>query len=155
MGVSVTVLDIDPDLEPDIQASVENMPLKENAFDVSVCCQVLEHLPFERFTVALKEIRRVTRSHLVLSLPDNNRFFNFKLQLGSFNNALQGSIPRLRPKPIGKSRYDQMGHFWEIGFRGYGLSKVKTVISDSGWRLLEHRRVPDLAWHSFFYCSAL
>src|SRR4051812_7896702 len=41
--ISITTLDIEPGLRPDVVGSVIALPACDEAFDVSVCCQVLEH----------------------------------------------------------------------------------------------------------------
>src|SRR6186997_2442925 len=69
-GVDVTSLDIDPGVHPDVVGSVLALPFEDKKFDVTLCAEVLEHLPFEEFPKALSEIRRVTRRAVVLSLPN-------------------------------------------------------------------------------------
>ena len=60
-NVQVTTLDIQADLKPDVLGSVERIPLPDHSFDISICCQVLEHLPFDQFETCLKELHRVAR----------------------------------------------------------------------------------------------
>lgn len=153
MGIEVFVVDIDPDLAPDLVASVDNMGLADNSFDVCICCEVLEHLPFERFAGCLNEILRVTRDRLVLSLPDIRRFFCIRLRCARINLERQVSLPRLRTSTVPRSRIEQYGHHWEIGYKGYGVGRIRQVISEAEWRLLECRRIPDLPWHTFFYLA--
>src|SRR5258706_10905902 len=69
-GVEVKTLDLDPELKPDLVGSVTEIPLEDDAADAVVCCQVLEHLPFEQLAPALSEMGRVTRRAAVISLPD-------------------------------------------------------------------------------------
>ncbi|MEE3368090.1 MAG: methyltransferase domain-containing protein [Planctomycetota bacterium] len=45
-GIQHTSIDIDARLNPTITASVLDIPLEDNLFDVAVCFEVLEHLPF-------------------------------------------------------------------------------------------------------------
>ncbi len=54
--ISHTAIDIAEDLHPDYVGSVTEMPFKDKQFDVVVCGEVLEHLPFTEFLPALKEI---------------------------------------------------------------------------------------------------
>ncbi len=68
-GIEVKTLDIDEDLKPDFIASVINMPLANDSFDVILCAEILEHLPFKDFKKALLELKRVTKRYTVLSLP--------------------------------------------------------------------------------------
>ena len=60
-----------PDLKF-VQGTVYELPYKNSSFDLIVCTEVLEHL--EDPTKALKEILRVSRKHLIISVP-NEPFF--------------------------------------------------------------------------------
>jgi len=66
-------LDIEAAAAPDVQADVERLPLKDSAFDVVVCLEVLEYVRLP--CVALSEMRRVLRAGgtLVLSTPFMHR----------------------------------------------------------------------------------
>ncbi|NOY35618.1 MAG: class I SAM-dependent methyltransferase, partial [bacterium] len=66
---SIVTMDIDKELNPDIVGDVLNIPFENKEFDVVLCAEVLEHLPFEYFEKALKEIRRVGK-RAIISLPD-------------------------------------------------------------------------------------
>src|SRR5258706_11441472 len=68
-GAPVVTMDIDPTLRPDVIGSVFEMPFENGAFDAAACFQMLEHLPFERFAPALKEMRRVAKGRFAVSLP--------------------------------------------------------------------------------------
>lgn len=48
-GVEVTLLDIEPPEPPGAIGTVTELPFQNNAFDVSVAFEVLEHIPFEDF----------------------------------------------------------------------------------------------------------
>ncbi len=151
LGIKVTTLDIQRDLEPDVVGSVTAIPLPGAAFDVTLCCQVLEHLPFEDFSCALVELRRVTTGALVLSLPDDSRYYSVDARL-PFNLALNWnwspvSVPA---RSFPSSKRSKMGHFWEIGYRGTSLRNVTAEIRGSGWLIEKTWRVPELSWHRFF-----
>ncbi|HFE37487.1 MAG TPA: class I SAM-dependent methyltransferase, partial [Gammaproteobacteria bacterium] len=69
-GVKVETLDIDPELMPDHVGSVTALPFEDNSYDVVCAFQILEHLPYDVALRAFNEIVRVSRSHVVISLPD-------------------------------------------------------------------------------------
>ncbi len=94
LGANVLTADINRTLRPDIISDVRQLSLVDAAVDMSMCCQVLEHLPFDQFRAALTELRRVTRLHLILSLPDVRRHWRVRLEAGSFVIDCQGSLPR-------------------------------------------------------------
>lgn len=151
--IDVVTLDIDPTLEPDVLASVESIPLPDDSFDVSVCCEVLEHLPFSQLSICLSELSRVTRTRLVMSVPDIRRFLSLRLSIPKIQIDWQLSIPKFRVGKVSPERFAACPHYWEIGFEGSGYRTVKRVIERAGWRIIQSRRVSDLAWHCFFYCQ--
>ena len=105
-------------LEPDLVGSVTQIPASNDSFDVSLCCQVLEHLPFEQFIPPLKELRRVTRNVLVMSLPDQSPYFYVKFLLPkSIGFNWEFSRPKLRLPVLSREGSGQCGHFWEIGLQ--------------------------------------
>lgn len=151
MGITVSTVDIQPELKPDIVASVTGLPIDDGAFDVGLCCQVLEHLPFECFVPAIKELLRVARKGVVISLPDVSRrgFISAKLpKIPEFRWSWR--LPHLRPLPMPKQRLQLDGHYWEIGYKGFPLSRIMSAIHDAGGAIASTWRVPELPWHRFF-----
>lgn len=127
LGLKVVTVDIDPKLNPDFLCSVTELSEKfrENSFDCVLCGEVLEHLPYTYFEKALKEMYKVTRSWIVLSLPyfGINLGFSFKIPIIG-KRKLSFKIPF--PK---KHRFDGQ-HYWEIGKKGYPLKRIKECISE-------------------------
>lgn len=146
-GLDVTTLDIDPALAPDIVGSVLQIPCADESFDVVACFQVLEHLPYERFTSALGELRRVSKGHAVLSLPDAGRARQFCIYVPKWRTfRWLLPLPRLKAP---EHRFDGE-HHWEIGTRGYPLRRIVDDIHASGWRLRRTYRVFEFSYHRFF-----
>lgn len=54
------------------QGDIYHLPYKDNAFDVVICSEVLEHL--EDPAAALKELTRVAKKYCVLSVPHEPYF---------------------------------------------------------------------------------
>ena len=50
-----------------VQGSVYHLPVRDNAYDLVLCTEVLEHL--ERPEAALRELVRVSRKHILLTVP--------------------------------------------------------------------------------------
>lgn len=72
-----TAIDLGKEMYPDIKitkGSIYRLPYKDNSFDLVLCTEVLEHL--ENPGNALKELVRVSRKYLVISVP-NEPFFMF------------------------------------------------------------------------------
>ncbi|MCW4005061.1 MAG: class I SAM-dependent methyltransferase [Candidatus Bathyarchaeota archaeon] len=115
LGYAVTTLDLLRDLRPGVAGSVLTLPFAEDSFDVGICCQVLEHLPFDCFKTALAQLHRVCRSKLILSLPDASRYFGVALTSPVSLPPVLVSLPTLfTPEHV----FDGY-HFWEIGKKGY------------------------------------
>ena len=153
LGVAVTTLDIEESLAPDIVGSVLSIPCESGAFDVALCCQVLEHLPFERFGAALRELRRVVNGRLVLSLPDSSR--RIRCDLDVFRMVRwRWSADIVRREAMPLRRLEEMGHHWEIGYRDTPLKRVAAAIRSEGWSIERTWRVNEIPWHRFFRLSA-
>lgn len=149
-GIEVKTMDVAPDLGPDIVASVTDIPLADASVDVTLCCQVLEHLPFEEFPAGVRELARVARKGLVISLPDQQRYIRVLVQTRLFKIAdrLITLPPGLQktPRPLDPQ------HFWEIGCGEVALSDVVRVLREvTGQEPLTYR-VPENPYHRFFIC---
>jgi hypothetical protein len=125
-GIEVTTVDIDPSLEPDRVGSVTNLRkfFEEGSFDTLLCAEVLEHLPFDCFEVALKEMKYVAKNFVVLSLPyfGIEFMFRFKVPLVK-EKKLLFKIPFYR-----EHRFDGE-HYWEIGKKGYSIKFILKILS--------------------------
>jgi len=108
--IRIVVLDINPSVKPDVISSVLRLPFKEGSFDSVICAQVLEHIPFESFEAALRELHSVTKNTVILSLPHKRKYLKLSIK-----------VPFLEEKTIIiKSPFTKKGtsskqHQWEIG----------------------------------------
>lgn len=150
-GLSVTTLDVQPDLRPDIFASVTQIPTRDKSFDVALCSQVLEHLPFSHFEPALKELRRVIRRGVVISLPDASPYYEIKMRLPKFRN-LCWTVSRHRdPGRKWKDlNWARDGHYWEIGYDETPLAFIRDAIGVAGFDITHTWRVSGYPYHRFF-----
>jgi len=148
----ITTLDVDTELKPDILGSVLDIPLNDQAVDLTMCCQVLEHLPFDDLLPALREMRRVTRRRLIMSLPDKRLYFCMRIKAPLIRLTLPLSLPRpdTMRRPCPRWKLEKSGHYWEIGYKGASLGTVKKHLRQAGWKIKEITRVYDLSWHTFF-----
>ena len=143
-GLDVITLDIDPALAPDVVGSVERILLPDVSVDVSLCAEVLEHLPFEKFEACIKELARVSRLGLVLSLPHWGYTSRVILDLPG--------LPPLRAAwklPIKKILSPGGVHFWEIGRADYPLSRITKILRQH-FSLEKDWLSPWMPYHHFF-----
>jgi ubiquinone/menaquinone biosynthesis C-methylase UbiE len=143
-GFEVTTLDIRRQLRPAVTGDVRRLPFKDRVFDIAVCCQVLEHLPPDQFSPALRELRRVIRHGLVLSLPDCGRYSTLLSHVLRRKEIL--TLPNLRKKP----RKLDPEHFWEINMPGHPLRDVQSQICEAGFQTQRTFRVWEIPWHRFW-----
>ncbi|MEO1903426.1 MAG: methyltransferase domain-containing protein [Alcanivorax sp.] len=145
-GIRVETLDLASDLNPDHVASVTDMPFDEGSFDVVCAFQVLEHLPYELALEGYREMRRVSRGNLLISLPDAKLVWRYVGYIPKF-----GKIDRLVTRPFAKPKQHEFDgeHHWEINKRDYPLERI---IADFGADDSQIRtyRVQENPYHRFF-----
>jgi ubiquinone/menaquinone biosynthesis C-methylase UbiE len=149
-NISVVTMDREMDLKPQLGGTVLHLPLKEMSFDTVMCCQVLEHLPFEEFNNCLKELRRITKKKLVLSLPDRTPALSLLVRMP---NLIFWDFMLIFPWAIRKHVSDIKQHCWEIGERGYPYKRLIKEITSAGFSVDKTFRVPDFSYHRFFIAS--
>jgi SAM-dependent methyltransferase len=146
LGISVETLDLDRDLAPDHVGSATAMPFGDRTYDVTCAFQMLEHLPYEAALKAFAELARVSRRHIVISLPDARRLWRYRFHLPKL-----GGRDVFLPRPQLRApahRFDGE-HYWEINKRGYELDRVVADFNRSA-RLMRTYRVPENTYHRFF-----
>lgn len=145
-GISVTTLDVEPTLKPDVIASVTSMPLPDENQDTVLAAEVLEHLPFEDFSKALKEINRVTRRFAVISLPHWGCVIAgmVKVPLLPWLRFVW-KLPGFKRHVILKN-----GHYWEIGKRGHALGRIKRTMREAGFKVIKDYVIVEYPYHHFF-----
>lgn len=95
-GIRYTGVDVGgkPDIVIDLE-TVQRLPFEDRAFDTSLCSDVLEHL--DSLHRVFAELVRVTRGHLIISLPNNWTNARRAIERGKGSFAFYG-LPPERPK---------------------------------------------------------
>jgi ubiquinone/menaquinone biosynthesis C-methylase UbiE len=122
-GLEVCTVDINPLLQPDIVCNVLELSqhFKRDEFNTVIAAEVLEHLPFDLFEKALREIKYVTKKAVVLTLPFSSSFvLRFRVPIINFKMVLA-----LESR---KTHVFNGEHYWEIGKKGYSLRIVERKI---------------------------
>ena len=146
-GVNIVTLDLHKSLEADIVASVTKMPLSDNTFDVVACYEILEHIPFKNFEIALQEIARVTKRNALISIPARERFYKVEFTLPKIGRrGFSFSLPFLRTP---KHHFDGE-HYWEIGTRNYPLAKILKIMTSVGFTCRKTYRIWENPYHRMF-----
>ena len=150
-GLHVKTLDIDPELKPDYLAQANAMPFEDNSFDVVCAFQMLEHVPYELSLCIFKEMCRVAKNGVVVSLPNARKIWPFSLYIPTI-----GSVFLHIPSPLSRAKKHEFDgqHHWELNKIGYAATKVISDFQTIGGKpLIKHFRVPDNPYHHFMVFS--
>lgn len=97
------------------QGSIYELPYKDNFFDLIICTEVLEHL--EDPTKAIKEMLRVSKKYLIISVPNEPLFM--------LSNLLRGKNLSRLGNDVG-----HINHWNPLSLKKY-LSKNKVKIKET------------------------
>ena len=143
-AIRYTALDVAEDLHPDVVGDIKDMPCADGSHDVVCAFQVLEHLPWEEVPRALAEMARVTRTHVVLSVPHFAPQLKFLLKIPL--------VPELRVAvkiPFPRTHRFDGEHYWELGKRGYPVRRFRALLGRYG--SITREFVPfEYQYHWFF-----
>jgi hypothetical protein len=142
-GFEVTTLDfVDRALlgaTSHVVANLESVtPVELAGHDCILCCEVLEHFSFETSCKILKTLSESGAPYLIASVPYQALQLSFSCYLNrltaqkSTSFQFRNAWRRFRKQPPG-------GHQWEIGYRGYPLSRLKEAATRAGWRITDLR----------------
>ncbi len=123
-NIPYTSIDTAADLAPDVVGSILKLPFEDDAFDVVCAFEVLEHLPFADVPTAVRELARVARRAVVVSIPHFGPPIAFRCKvpfLPEISFALKVPFP--------KEHVFNGEHYWEVGKRGYSRVKVRRMFS--------------------------
>jgi len=121
-GVKVTTFDYSTDLSPDLVGDVRAIEshFRANAFDLIICCQVLEHLEYSSFSVVLKQFARIS-PHVLLSLPCRD----VKLFSGLLKIYKMTIRPKITVSRFWEHNFSHSQHYWEIGVKGFSPNTIR------------------------------
>lgn len=151
-GYKVATFDFDENLDPDYVGDVRSLPFKDDQFEAISICQVLEHIPFEDIDLALSELARVAKKRVVCSLPYSSLNLSLTLSFTGIKKLFKKEFLHLSlgfPSSIKKK---SKKHFWEIGWRGYPLSRVRKKLRSRFDIISEFKAMPN-HYHHFFILS--
>jgi len=145
LGRDIVTADINPALSPDVECSIEALPFADQAFDMVLACEVLEHLPFASLAGALQELHRVTSRWAVLSVPNSIRCYWLQVSVPRF-----GLLRFQREFPVLPRWPETADHHWEIGHGGVSERQLVALFAETGFTVEASYRVPENPHHHFF-----
>lgn len=156
-GFAVTTLDFAPSQNPasraqHIEADLLTVPAERLAgYDAILCCETLEHLPWDALGPTLAKLRAAAPRHLIVSVPYMGFQLDVRLHL-TLRSARQWCAlkwPRFWREFRFDADADPYGHKWEVGYRGRSLAAVEAKLAAAGWRI--RRRVFTSPTRSVFW----
>ncbi len=133
-----------PRLDPDTIADVRSLPFPDRGFDRVLAAQILEHVRFETLDGALSEVRRVTRSSVVASVPQRGRAWELAVKVPFLRAFKAGGVLPARTR----HRFDGQ-HYWELGAREFRRSRLEAALARH-FTIAETFVVPDHPYHRFY-----
>ncbi len=116
-GIPVTTFDINPALEPDVVGNVLDLDkyFGTGDYEVILCGEVLEHMPFEDAKKAVEKIAAVCGRYCVITLPHCQRLrFVFRGEIGIFLGRLWTFSKSFGVLLAQKGKRPHPHHHWEI-----------------------------------------
>jgi hypothetical protein len=104
--------------------------------DAILCCETLEHLPWDQVQDVLAKFHAAGPKYLVISVPYMGFQIDWRLYLNRTAFRSKFSFKKLnflRRFQIDQS--DLWGHKWEAGYRGHSLAALQAKINAAGWHI--------------------
>ena len=154
--LSVTTLDIDPALHPDVVGDVRSLPFEDGSFDLICIYEVLEHLPFQESEKALAELARVSRGFVAVSVPHRRTGLDIALKFPFIRTLLKRDILKL--SLLVPVRFPGFAvskqHYWEIDWWTMKLGRVRAAMRKH-FTIVAERTPPLDHYHHFFMLRSL
>ena len=157
-----TSADIEKSLKPDLVCDITKIPVKNKSYDVVCAFEVLEHIPYDDFEAALKEMKRIAKKRVIISIPYSTFYFGIAFSL-FYAKKLDWLFTLLKMKPfypwyfnikIPTFFLDKLGmipeHAWEMGRKNYPKKRIVSAIKKVGFLIKEEQSRMLYPYHHFF-----
>lgn len=164
-------LDIIAAKRPDIAADVHRIPLKDGAVDLACAFQVLEHMPYEGFPSTMREMARVARNYVFISLPSKTNSIQVRLKATFYNRFVSRlsqdlnlfvKLPTKRTPDayskddprLNRGKEDKHNpHYWEVNWKSYPKDRILADVRAAGLKVVKDFHNPQHAYHWFLLCE--
>jgi hypothetical protein len=159
-------LDVDPNCGADVLGDVRKLPFEPKSFDLICAFEVLEHLPFQYFPVAVKEMARCARHYVFLSFPCRINSFYFHMSLRLFPRLLNNFsfnwrwLQALPLRGADQNEKELMArqdahnpHFWEVNRKSFPKKRIKDELKNCGLTVVKDFHNPYYPYHYFILCE--
>lgn len=111
-------------------------PARIRGFDAILCCETLEHLPWESVGGVLRAFAASGTPYLILSVPYEGAQigWSFYANAHTLRNRLFTRWLRFVRRFRIASLTDIDAHKWEVGYKGHSLAALREKVASSGWQ---------------------
>lgn len=176
---NLTTLDFREEFNPDLFIDITNLnqldTLENNAYDLILICEVLEHIPYNEIDGILQILKKKTKKYIVISVPNTCAYFNltffhhgldrlysntlkkivsmFSIKIGKVLSKLDYNFRKKHKKfafqgyNLDLHKYPR--HHWELGIDKYSTKTFKKLLNKS-FTIVKEGRLREHPWHHFF-----
>jgi len=166
LGYDIKTTDIKARTRPDYLGDFREIEIPER-FDLVAAFEMLQHLPYQEVTAALKKLASLSNRYVLISVPAHVYRFELaveipgmiaprRLGLGWFRGRHSLSFRWEWPRRKGPSKSGWEGredywnpHYWEVGRKGFPKSRFLADVESSGLRIKWARHNPRFDYHLF------
>jgi SAM-dependent methyltransferase len=145
-GNKVMTVDIADDLHPDVVGRLPELPFNDYVFDAVCAFQVLEHIPFSMFKDCFRELKRVAKKKVFISLPSQQEISSSQVRIDLTIGRKEYHKVFWRKSLNGLTNPEE--HFWELESEGISSQTVIEVGKQAGLINTVTRFVP--TWFQIF-----
>jgi 2-polyprenyl-3-methyl-5-hydroxy-6-metoxy-1,4-benzoquinol methylase len=147
IGYEIITIDFDQNIQMDIIGELPKLPLNSMTFDCVCAFEVLEHLPFESLNACFLEMARISKSLIIISVPNIKRInpkYKFIIDIKYKNFMFQKEILK-----SGQTKLtNPQEHFWELGINGINEDMIIREACKAGLVVLQNKFIKP--WFHFF-----
>jgi len=141
-GINYESVDIAKDLNPDHVGDIRYFNIYKS-YDIVMACQVLEHIHYNNFNLALINLKKHSNKYVIISLPIYGAYVKFQLRVPFININITKKL-----KSNNKFKFNGE-HYWELNTAGYSFNRIRQDITEH-YNILKEFKVPENPYHYFF-----
>lgn len=172
---NLTTLDFKEEFKPDLLIDITDLKLldtvENEAYDLILLCEVLEHIPYKKVDGVLGILREKTRKYLIISVPNHSTYINlvlfnqsnniifkslknylnlFFIKIGKLISKLDYFIRAKRKEiALSKPKIEWHRHQWELGINKYDIKSFERLL-EKYFIIIKEERLRDQPFHHFY-----
>ncbi|MBD5521486.1 MAG: class I SAM-dependent methyltransferase [Lachnospiraceae bacterium] len=145
----IDTFDYDDRLHPTYVGDIRDLSrIVKKKYDCVICCQVLEHLPWDCFESIVQNIKSICNYKFILSLPLNRRSFQMRLDICHLTYRFINIV--IERKWVKNFPY-KGEHYWEAGIKGHTKKDILYIIKKY-YDVENDYVIPENTYHWFVIC---